>query len=252
MYNLLKILILEDTPAHQMLMSNALNKIGVTAISCVKTPGELFDHLDKHGSEINSFIIDVQLGEGQMNGIETLKEIRERGLNYPAVIVTMDTASINLKECYEYDVADIIDKQRLYTEGGFEQVVRGLMDKLLLEATKNSAGKLVPIMQKDIEFIPATDILYIQVEDDLNTVITFKGVYKTTIKKNVYTRMLEDYGFLSVSKKHLVNMSKVESLDTIEQEITFFFDPENRRLPVSEKRLPQIRSILKTRKNIIL
>ena len=131
-----------------------------------------------------------------------------------------------------------------------EQITRGLMDKLLLEAIRKKAGMLVPIMLKEIEFLPATDILYMQVEDDRCTIHTYTKEYKTAIKQRMYSRLLEDYGFLSVSKKYLVNMNKVESLDSIEQEISFFFDPENRRLPVAENRLPAIRKILNGRKNM--
>lgn len=248
MFGQLKVLMLEDTEAHQALMTHMLNKVGVTNIAFARTPGEFFETLELRGREFNSFLIDIQLGEGQLDGISTLKKAREKGYGYPAAVVTMDINGIDYSDCYKIGVTDIVDKERLYADGVIESLARGLLDKILFSSIVSGYGMVVPVINEEISFLPASDILYFQLLDGSYTIHTYNNEFNTVHNLRMYTKLLENHGFLSVSKNYLVNMSKVEAVDSLEQTISFYCDPQNRSIPVAEAKMATIRRTLKARK----
>ncbi|MED1954617.1 response regulator transcription factor [Brevibacillus centrosporus] len=248
MFGQLKVLMLEDTEAHQALMTHMLGRVGVTTIALASTPSEFFDILEQRGREFNSFIIDVQLGEGQMDGLSALKKVREKGIDYPAAVVTMDTNGIDYVKSYKLGVTEIIDKERLYTEGVIESLARGLLDKVVYSSIGRGVAMVVPVINEEISFLPASDILYFQLADGAYSIHTYLEEYKTVHNLRTYAKLLENHGFLSVSKNHLINMSKIEALDSLDQTVTFYCDPLNRAIPVAEAKMAAVRKVLKARK----
>ncbi|KKX53277.1 response regulator transcription factor [Brevibacillus borstelensis] len=249
MFGQLKILMLEDTEAHQALMTHMLNKIGVNQIAFARTPGDFFELLAQRGGDFNALIIDVQLGEGQMDGLQALSEARKRNIKYPAVIITMDTTDLDFSHCYQLGVTEIVDKETIYADGVMEGIARGLNDRVIFNSLSPGVGMLVPVVHDEIAFLPASDVLYFQLEDGVYTIHTYQNDYRTIHNLRMYSRLLEEHGFLSVSKNHLVNMHRVERLDPVEQKISFYYDPLNRTIPVAEAKLSAIRKELKSRQN---
>ncbi|MGW9128117.1 LytTR family transcriptional regulator DNA-binding domain-containing protein [Paenibacillus chitinolyticus] len=248
MFGQLKVLMLEDTEAHQALMTHMLNKVGVTNIAFARTPGEFFETLELRGREFNSFLIDVQLGDGQLDGISTLKRAREKGYSYPAAVVTMDLNGIDFSDCYKTGVTEIVDKERLYADGVIESLARGLLDKIVFSSIVSGGGMVVPVVNEDISFIPASDVLYFQLFDGSYSIHTYTDEFKTIHNLRMYAKLLENHGFLSVSKNHLVNMNKVEAVDSLEQTVNFYCDPQTRSISVAEAKMAAVRKILKARK----
>jgi DNA-binding LytR/AlgR family response regulator len=247
MYRELRILLLEDTEAHQALITHMLSKIGATQVSLAKTPGDFLEILERRGSEFNAFLIDVQLGDGQMNGIQALKEARKRGIQYPAAIITMDTQGIDFADCYEIGVTEIVDKSRLYDDGVMQLIARGLYDRHLGGIFLTGAAMLVPAVLDDITYLPASDVLFMQLDDEGYSIHTFRGVYKTSLTLRMYGRLLEPFGFLSVSKHHLINMNRVESFNAFDQAVSFYCDPLKRQVPVAEAKIPAVRKVIRAR-----
>ncbi|MEK4343264.1 LytR/AlgR family response regulator transcription factor [Brevibacillus sp. FSL L8-0710] len=247
MYGQLHILMLEDTEAHQQLMTRMLTRLGVEQISIVKTTTEFLEALEQKGSDFNAFIIDVYLGTGQTDGLTGLTQARSMGHNQPALVVTMDTGNLDFKGCYESGVIEILDKDRIYEEGVFDLAIRGLNDRVAFEYVQQANAVLVPSIGEDIYQIPASDILYIHFDDRLCKIVTYCSEYTSSVSLKTYIKLLEPHGFMLVNKPTLVNMSKVESLDQIAHTLKFYHDPLDRSVDVSARRLSDVKKQLNNR-----
>ncbi|UED72103.1 LytTR family DNA-binding domain-containing protein [Brevibacillus sp. HD3.3A] len=247
MINSLKLLVLEDAEAHQELIKRSLELIGIKHIEFAQTIGEFFDTLEQRGKDFNSFIVDVHLGEGQMDGVQVLKLARSLGFAYPAAVITMDTSLVDLMKCYELGVTAIFEKDRLYEEDALISLARGLAEKYICDKLHDSKVMIVPVVNEEISYIPASDILFIQFSEGTYTIHTYCNSYETTLPIKLYARLLESFDFYPVSKSALVNLKAVERIDVIEQCVTFYHDPENRSIPVQKTSVSSINKYIKNR-----
>ncbi|MGF9909514.1 LytTR family transcriptional regulator DNA-binding domain-containing protein [Brevibacillus porteri] len=243
----LKLLVLEDAVEHQELIRKSLEMIGVNHIKFAQTIGEFFDILEQSGKDFNSFIIDVQLGEGQMDGVQVLKLARSLGFTYPAAVVTVDTSLVDPQKCYEQGVTAIFSKERLYTENAMVFLARGLAERLVCTRINENKGMVVPVVNEEITYLPASDILYIQFVDGTYTIHTYQESFVTTLPIKLYARLLEPFDFHPVSKSALVNLNAVEQIDGLEHFVTFYHDTSNRTIPVQKTSVNTISKYIKNR-----
>ncbi len=236
----------EDTEAHQQLMTRMLTRLGIETINIVSTAAEFLEVLEQKSNEYNAFIIDVYLGAGQMDGLTALKVAREKGHLQPALIVTMDTNGLNLEQCYSIGITEILDKDRLYVEDVLDSSVRNLNDRVAFEHLNTSQARLVPIIGDDIHYVPAGDILFIQFDERTCRVVTYLSEYISSVSLKTYTKLLEPSGFSLVNKPTLANIARVDRLDPLSNTLTFHHDPQNRTVDVSARRIAEVKKLIKT------
>lgn len=251
MFRQLKILMLEDTEAHQQLMTRMLTRFGIDQVSIAANAADFIDMLAQRSTDFNAFIIDLYLGEGQTDGLEALELVRERGHHQPALLVTMDTTGIDMRKCYALGVTEILDKDQLYEEGVFKAAIRGLNDKVGHEYLMKSNAVMVPIIGEDVHYVPASDILFIQFVDGACKIVTYLDEYTSSVPLKTYAKYLEANDFLIVSKPTLVNMNRVDQFDAVKQTLSLKHDPKNRTVEISDRRMTEVRKYYRTQKQTL-
>lgn len=238
----------EDTEAHQQLMTRMLTRMGIEHISIVSTASEFLETLDLKGHDFNALIVDAYLGTGQMNGLTAIENARQKGHEQPALMLTTDTQGIDIVNCYTMGVIELLDKDRIYTDGVFDQSIRNLNDRVVSEYLAKSQALLVPVIGEEIQYVPAGDILYIHFDDRTCRIVSYLTEYVSTVSLKTYIKLLEPYGFALVNKPTLANMSRVERFDSSSQSIAFYHDPQERTIDVSARRVSEVKRLLKNNK----
>ena len=100
-----KVLIVDDTEINLMVMEERLTPLNLS-VTCAKSGEKALEIID-HGTFSIIFMDYIMPGE---NGIETTKDIRERGIETPIIALTGDTEEETRKEFILAGSNDILSK----------------------------------------------------------------------------------------------------------------------------------------------
>ncbi|MDQ7038097.1 MAG: response regulator [Aquificota bacterium] len=101
----MKVLIVDDERAIGRLIETSLNNRGFTA--------RWIDRADNIVEEVRTFSPDVILLDINMpgkSGFEALKEIREKGINTPVIMISILSQDFNIDMAYDLGATDYITK----------------------------------------------------------------------------------------------------------------------------------------------
>jgi PAS domain S-box-containing protein len=128
----LKILILEDQPADAELLAAELRRTGLSFVW--ERVDSRADYLASLATPLDLILADYHLP--QFTAIDALKELQQRGLDIPVIVVTGYVGEETVAECLKQGAADYLLKDRLNRLG---QAVRGALEQKQLRAAKEQA-----------------------------------------------------------------------------------------------------------------
>ena len=241
----LNILILEDNPGHQKLIATFLEQLGATGFDIARNTKEFFSIVEERGQDFNLLIIDVQLDEDSMSGMDCYRLYRKSGGDMPAIVVTMDPQLVNLADIHDLGVVDVVDKSQMYAEDGplpaaFEKAKK----RVLYQRFEQERCLYVPVAGESLIMLPVDQVLFIQSKLREITVHTAVESHRSDISLKQYASYLEPHGFASVSRSCLVNLDRVEEFHRYDQTITFKGDMLENRVKVADDRVGTVRKLI--------
>jgi response regulator of citrate/malate metabolism len=102
-----KVMIVEDDPLLSVVEQKMVERLGYDVIGKAASGEETLEKIQELNPEI--LLIDVQLA-GQLNGIQTVKMIREKFMDIPVIFLSGDRSPSVLKNAQSTDYIDFLLK----------------------------------------------------------------------------------------------------------------------------------------------
>jgi len=122
------VLIADDQPEMRELLAEKLRGLGKEVLA-FPTGQRLIGHLDSGAGEVELVVLDLDFGAGELDGLEVLRQIKERWAQLPVIMLTGKGSIDTAVEAVQFGAADFIEKD-LYVEDklelGMEKVERML------------------------------------------------------------------------------------------------------------------------------
>ena len=122
------VLIADDQPEMRELLAEKLRGRGKEVLA-FPTGQRLIGHLDSRVGEVELVVLDLDFGAGELDGLEVLRQIKERWAQLPVIMLTGKGSIDTAVEAVQFGAADFIEKD-LYVEDklelGMEKVERML------------------------------------------------------------------------------------------------------------------------------
>ena len=122
------VLIADDQPEMRELLAEKLRGLGKEVLA-FPTGQRLIGHLDSGVGEVELVVLDLDFGAGELDGLEVLRQIKERWAQLPVIMLTGKGSIDTAVEAVQFGAADFIEKD-LYVEDklelGMEKVERML------------------------------------------------------------------------------------------------------------------------------
>ena len=122
------VLIADDQPEMRELLAEKLRGLGKEVLA-FPTGQRLIGHLDSGAGEVELVVLDLDFGAGELDGLEVLRQIKERWAQLPVIMLTGKGSIDTAVEAVQFGAADFIEKD-FYVEDklelGMEKVERML------------------------------------------------------------------------------------------------------------------------------
>ncbi len=122
------VLVADDQPEMRELLAEKLCGLG-KEVRAFPTGQRLIGHLDSGAGEVELVVLDLDFGAGELDGLEVLRQIKERWAQLPVIMLTGKGSIDTAVEAVQFGAADFIEKD-LYVEDklelGMEKVERML------------------------------------------------------------------------------------------------------------------------------
>lgn len=102
-----KVMIVEDDPLLAVVEQKMVERLGYEVIGKASSGEEALEKIQELNPEI--LLIDVQLA-GQLNGIQTVKMIRENYMDIPVIFLSGDRSPSVLKDAQDTDYVEFLLK----------------------------------------------------------------------------------------------------------------------------------------------
>lgn len=184
-----------------------------------------------HQNKIDLIFLDIQMPK--MNGMEFLKITP----NAPIVIITSAYPSYAL-ESFQLDVMDYLLKPITFDR--FFKAANKARDYHQLLSTGAQPSNSEPSKyffikcENKYEKIFSEDVLYIEGMQNYVQIVTEKGKYMTLLNLKDIEHNLDNGSFLRVHKSYIINVSKINSIETHEIGIHTY------RIPISRNFRDQV------------
>ncbi|MBI2506205.1 MAG: sigma-54-dependent Fis family transcriptional regulator [Candidatus Latescibacteria bacterium] len=141
-----RVLIADDQPEVRELLARKLQERG-KQVRAFASGSALVEHLDREREEVELAVLDMDFGQGEPDGIEILRQLKERRPELPVIILTGKGSVEAAVQAIQGGAADFIEKD-LYVEDklelGMEKVERMLQvlrDNARLRAENEALGR---------------------------------------------------------------------------------------------------------------
>jgi DNA-binding LytR/AlgR family response regulator len=230
--NDLHLLIVEDNPGFAQLLQMMLEELGVVHIQWAQTYDEAWAFFQKRPPDIG--IIDIDLGEGEKNGIVLVEKMRETAAQLPIVYLTANYNEACYLSCRHTRPSSFMNKEisRLKLHQAIELALRQLKSGETVSKTIPAPGPApapmpAPFLTNTHFFFKVGDIYKnIAVEDIAffyaQGKMTFAKVEKRNFPTNVQLKTLEEElfpKFIRIHKSYLVNVAHIESINTKDDKV---------------------------------
>ncbi len=211
----IRILIVEDDMIIAANISLQLSKLGYEVTGIESRGEDAINHVRENHPDI--ILMDINL-KGQLNGIETAKEIQCIS-DIPLIYLTANTDEASFQKAKETRPYAFISKpfHKLNIERTIALVVEKLSGKLnvvkeanaLVESLDDrifirSNGKLIKVM--------LDEILYIEAERNYCNIITSRQNFLIVSPLNNFCEKMESKYFLRVHRSFVVNIKKLDAV----------------------------------------
>ncbi|MGC5326961.1 LytR/AlgR family response regulator transcription factor [Brevibacillus sp. SYSU BS000544] len=213
----LSVLVVDDWDIHRRIAVSLLEHFPfVSQVSTAKSADEMIRKV-KENPDINCLVIDVNLGEYSLNGIQAYSILLDEGYNIPAILITGE--NVDAFDSYTVGVIDVISKRFLYDFKRIKRAFENLQQYYFFKEFKESGGIFIPAYDGHtiIHQFLAAEVLYIESKSP--------GCLIHTIKQNEpvpsgaslrsYEEFLDEHNsrFEKLSRFHLVNTSHIKEFN---------------------------------------
>lgn len=171
--------------------------------SCFSVPKELITYIESH-KDIDLLLLDISLGEKEVDGMTLAKHIRKIGSAVPIIFITSD--STKAAEGYLVEAVGFLSKPiddtrfALFLDKSVQRQKGRKTIKLISE------GHMINIFQKDIN--------YVEID---NHTITFHTVQGNISLRGTLAEVLaelDETSFVQIHRSYVVALDKINSLKT--------------------------------------
>jgi DNA-binding LytR/AlgR family response regulator len=224
------ILVVEDHPGFAQLLHLMLEELGMVQIQIAKSFDEAWSCFQETTPDIG--LIDIDLGEGEKNGIALVEKIRETEPDLPIIYLTANYTEDYYARCRHTRPSSFMNKEisRLKLHQAIELALLQLKTSEVVSRPIPASGPSpmpAPFLNNTHFFFKVGDIYKnIAVEDIAffyaNGKMTFAKVEKRNFPTNVQLKTLEEElfpKFIRIHKSYLVNVAHIESINTKDDKV---------------------------------
>lgn len=225
-FSSLKVLIVEDDISLGLDLELMLKELGHVVLGISESSTKAARMIEKQNPDL--ILMDINI-KGNLTGIELAEKLGN--LNIPILFITgynldknFELASkINhigfmVKPIHKYSLQSTIEQ-------AFKSLGEGLEDDNLV-----SIKDTILFNKKGVLYrIAISDINYIKADDDYTIAYTMQGEFVNSVRLFEMEESLKPFGFIKCHRSYLINLSKVDSFDTNNNEV--FIDGST--IPVS-------------------
>ena len=224
------ILVVEDHPGFAQLIQLMLEELGVATIQIAKTYDEAWSVFQKQSPDIG--LIDIDLGEGEKNGIALVEKIRETAPYLPIIYLTANYTEDYYLRCRHTRPSSFMNKEisRLKLYQAIELALPQLQaSETLTKPTVTLAPPPIqpPLLTNNHFFFKVGDLYKNIAIKDIgffyaNEKMTFARVDKRNFPTSVQLKTLEDElfpKFLRIHKSYLVNVDFIDAINTRDDKV---------------------------------
>lgn len=213
---MIKILIVEDDPMVAVLNQQFTEKMnGTKVIGSAKTVAEAYLFLDNHTPDL--ILLDVYLP--RKTGIEFAKELQEKKLYIPIIMITASDDMEMIEKAISYGVIDYLIKP--FTFERFELSISKFIDFQNTICHKGKTSQSIVdslFLSEKKEAVLNNNVFSVNLKDNQN--LLPKGLSKLTLKK-VYNAILECKEWFST--EDVANKIEISRIST-KKYLQFLFD----------------------------
>lgn len=227
-----RILVVEDHPGFAQLLHLMLEELGIVHIQIAKSFEEAWSVFQESVPDIG--LIDIDLGEGEKDGIRLVEKIRETEPDLPIIYLTANYTEDYYARCRHTRPSSFMNKEisRLKLYQAIELALLQLktsevVSRAIPALSTAPAPMPAPFLTNTHFFFKVGDIYKnIAVQDIAffyaNGKMTFAKVEKRNFPTNVQLKTLEEElfpKFIRIHKSYLVNVAHIESINTKDDKV---------------------------------
>lgn len=212
------ILIVDDFEGHRLTAKKFLQRLPFAkSVYTASDSSEMIDVVMSN-SEINMLVIDFDLGEDSLNGLQAYTLIKEAGYDIPAILVTGN--DVDAFDSFNIGVVDVISKKFFYDFKRLGQAIRRINNYFYVQDFCDRV--YVPIYDGEINQLMSSDVVYIEPVLSKTAVYTVlrDEPYYSVLTLASYEKYLEASNFEKLSRHLLVNVGHIKDFNEKEGEIT--------------------------------
>lgn len=227
-----RVLICDDDAVFLELLKKSVIKMVGERIKEIRTFGEkekIEFYAAEHPNEACIVFLDVELGEGKGNGVESAKQILKHQPNSQIIFISAhDKYYLDV-----YEVDHVFFLKKPLEEEQLEKALHRAAEKL--EGIKKDSFTVTS--KKGVQKLRLNEILYFEKEKRKIHIHTVKDVITYYGKFDDMEPQL-DHRFLRCHNSYIVNISKVKKMGNKK----FYFESD-KVVPISKSYYPEVRDI---------
>lgn len=177
------------------------------------------------------------------SGIQLAEALHK--LKNPPAVVFVTAYSDHAVEAFDVDATDYLMKP--VEEARLDQAINKVLARVkpTSDSSKSSIER-IPVEKGGRKvLIPVDQIRYIMAKDDYSCIFTEDDRYLSTTSLAQFESKLGDFGFFRVHRRYIVNLAKVEDVETVPSgAIQLGVSGVDDRIPVSRRRVVPLKKAL--------
>ncbi len=212
----LNVLIVEDDLSIGLELEMMLKEIGYTVLGLADSSSKAARIIEKQNPDL--ILMDINI-KGSLTGIELANKLES--LRIPILFIT----GYNLDENYELaskinHIGFLVKPIQKYTlQSTIEQAYKKLSKSTGEEKLYPIKNTMVFNKKGVLHRIYIPDIRYVKANDDYTITFTTEGEFVNSVRLFEMEEELKPFGFVKCHRSYLINPNKVDSFDTIQNEI---------------------------------
>jgi DNA-binding LytR/AlgR family response regulator len=199
-----KILTIEDDLLVAEDLKNKLSSLGYSVVGNASSLKEATELVYTHSPDI--VIADIQI-DGAKDGIDTIHEIY-KSYKCPVIYLTANSDATTVKRAMATSPAAFLLKPYKISEFSIniDLAIKNFREKMTFEKVNAKVSDSIFLPQEFLYYrVRKKDIYYVEADGAYVKVICKEKKYQITVNLKSFERQLNDFGFIRVSRKYLVN-----------------------------------------------
>ena len=207
------IIIVEDDIALAIDLEMIVEEMGYKVIDKVDNSDDAFEVIENQEPDLILMDIDIK---GDLTGIQIAEQIKS--LNIPVLFVTSFNDQAHFEKARQTNYIGYIVKpvNKFSLRSSIETAFRKMASREKKEETGAFPFNDTLFFKKRgiLHRIKISSILYISADDDYTITTAEKGEFISSLRLFEIEKLLEPFSFIKVHRSHLVNINKINSIDT--------------------------------------